>query len=248
MRVVRRTLIAGGLSTVGLAVARELAGRGDKVVITGRDPRMGAAAVAELGVDYVACDLADADGRATLAREAGFENDELDGLVVALGALHTARLSETTDGAWDAVLDANLITPFLVAQSCLPLLRDGGAIVFIGSGVADWPEMELGAYSVAKRMVTRMVQVLAMEAALRDIRVNVINPGEMDMPMSAMAAAPLRAIPPTPVPPLGRRAEAEDVATAVAFFLSENSAFCTGAALTVDGGVRAALRAHRVRQ
>jgi NAD(P)-dependent dehydrogenase (short-subunit alcohol dehydrogenase family) len=244
----RRILVTGGTSKIGAAVAKRFLNQGDQVFVFGRDVQKGRALAAETGVQFIAGDAASTDDRARLFAEIQGNAGGLDGLVVAIGALHTARLSETTDEAWDAVMEANLVAPFLIAQACLPVLQDGGAIVFIGSGTAQWPDMELGAYSVAKRMLERMAQVLAMDVALRDIRVNVINPGEMGSPMSTAVASPLRAIPPTPIPPIGRRGDPDDVAAAVEFFLSGAAAFCTGASLTVDGGLRAALRAHGVRQ
>lgn len=244
----RRILVAGGTSQVGSAIASRLARRGDQVILFGRNVQKGRSLATELSALFIEGDAAAAGDRTRLAAAVETGAGRLEGLVVTIGAVHVGRLSETTDEAWDAVLEANVVAPFLVAQICLPLLQNGGSIVFIGSGTAQWPDMELGAYSVAKRMLERLTQVLAMEAALRDIRVNVINPGEMASPMSAIAAAPLRTIPPTPIPPLGRRAEPEDVAAAVEFFLSDAAALCTGASLTVDGGLRAALRAHRVRQ
>lgn len=244
----RHILIAGGSSTIGNAVAERLRSRGDQVIVTGRVASKGMALARAAGAWYVECDLDAAGDLMRMAGEVRSRVGALDGLVVAVGALHVARLSETTDDAWDAVLDANLVAPFLVAQTCLPLLRDGGSIVVVGSGTAQWPEMELGAYSVAKRAVERLCQVLAMECALRGINVNVVNPGELEMPMSATLGPAFRTIPPTPIPPLGRRTEPGDVVAVVEFFLSEGAEFCTGASLTVDGGLRAALRANKVRQ
>lgn len=244
----RRILVAGGTSKIGAAVAKRLLNKGDEVFVFGRNAQKGRALAAQTGAQFIAGDAASADDRARLSIEIQSNPGGLDGLVIAIGALHTARLSETTDEAWDAVMEANLVAPFLITQACLPFLQDGGAVVFIGSGTAQWPDMELGAYSVAKRMLERMTQVLAMDVALRNIRVNVVNPGEMGSPMSTAVASPLRAIPPTPIPPIGRRGDPDDVAVAVEFFLSDAAAFCTGASLTVDGGLRAALRAHRVRQ
>ena len=154
--------MAGGTSQLGAAIASRLAGQGDHVTLFGRNSRNGSFAN-EIGVTFIEGDAAVATERASLVDHLGVHPDGLHGLVVVFSAVYTARLSETTDEAWDAVLEANVIAPILVAQACLPLLNDGGSIVFIGSGTAQWPEMELGAYSVAKRMLERMAQVLAME-------------------------------------------------------------------------------------
>lgn len=243
----RRVLVVGGASQLGAAIAGRLAGQGDHVTLFGRNSR-NSSFVNEIGATVIEGDAAVATDRASLVEYLGVHTGGLQGLVVVFSAVYTARLSETTDEVWDAVLEANIIAPTLVAQACLPLINNGGSIVFIGSGTSQWPEMELGAYSVATRMLERMAQVLAMEAALRDICVNVVNPGEMDLVVGETSLSSLRTFAPTPVPPLGRRTEVDDVAAAVEFFLSEGASFCTGTSLTVDGGTRAALRSHRVRQ
>ncbi len=244
----RRILLAGATSGMGEAVARQLSRSDGRLFFFDRCSEKASRLASEIGAQTFQGQALDARDREQLAAEIRNSFGGLDAVVVMVGALHVARLSETTDDAWDGVLGSNLIAPFLIAQTCLPLVDTDGAIVFLGSGTAQRPDVELGAYSVAKRSLERMAQVLAMEAALRGIRVNVVNPGETESPSSSISAPHLREIPATPVPPLGRRAKPEDVACAIDFFVSEASSFCTGASLTVDGGLRAALRSHRVRQ
>ena len=77
----------------------------------------------------------------------------LDALVVNAGVLHEAALSETSDEAWDAVIETNLLGPSLYAVACLPELRaaGGGSITMISSDAGVWGETTIGAYSVSKR-------------------------------------------------------------------------------------------------
>lgn len=241
----RRILVACGTSELGAIIANRLAAHGDCVSMFGICSGSSSNDRIEAHIEGNAAVAAD---RVRLVELLSKSPPGLDGLVVAIGDVYTARLSETKDEAWDAVIEANLIAPTLFAQSCLPLFKNGGSIVFIGSAAAQWPEMELGAYSVAKRMLERMAQVLAMEAALMDVRVNVINPGEMGVLIDENAVSSLRKLPHTPVPPLGRQVEPDDVVGAVTYFLSDGAAACTAASLTIDGGTRAALRSHKVRQ
>ena len=243
----RNILLAGGTSRLGAVLAERLVRSGDRVLVFGRDAEKGSALAARIGVRFVA-GAVDAGGLELLSNDVRETITSLDALVVFIGARLVARLSETSDDDWDSVIDANLVAPFMVARASLSLLRDGGTIVFIGSGTALYPDMELGAYSVAKRALERMAHMLAMETALRDIRVNVVNPGQMPEPPHTLGEQSGREVGPTPTPPLGRGAEPEDVAAAVEFLISEASAFCTGTSVTVDGGLRSALRAHRVRQ
>ncbi len=90
----------------------------------------------------------------------------LDALVANAGVLHEARLSETDDGAWDAVLETNVVGYYLYAVACLPHLRraGGGSITMISSDAGVWGETAIGAYSVSKRAVNMLVNTLAVEA------------------------------------------------------------------------------------
>jgi 3alpha(or 20beta)-hydroxysteroid dehydrogenase len=128
------------------------------------------------------------------------------------------------------------------------LAECGGSIVTIASGTALWTEMELGAYSVSKRALLWLTQMLAVEGATRGVNVNAICPGDTESGMAAyVGEEPSPYLHSPALPPLGRHAVPDDIASAVIFFLGSESAFCTGASLVVDGGMRAALRANKVR-
>ena len=243
-----RVLITGGTSGVGSGIVEHLCGAGARVVLTGRSRSRGSALARATGASFVACDLRDAEAIEAMIEEALTILDGLDGLVLSAGVLHPARLSETSDSGWDEIIDVNVVAPFLVAQGCLPHLRsDVGAIVALASGTALWPEMDLGAYSVSKRALLSMVQMLAVETAPHGVRVNAVCPGDTAAGMRTLVSGggPGDHDPPV-VPPMGRLATPADIAATVAFLLSPDAGFCSGAFLTVDGAMRAALRAHRV--
>ena len=243
-----RVLVTGGTSGIGSGIVEHLCGEGAHVVFTGRD-RVRASVLAQaIGAAFVAAEMSEPMAITAMVEEAVRSLDGLDGLVLSAGVLHQARLSETSDDEWDEIIDVNVVAPFLVARACLPHLRsDGGAIVAIASGTALWPEMDLGAYSVSKRALLSMTQMLAVETAPDGVRVNAICPGDTAAGMSALVngLGPRDHGPPV-VPPMGRLATPADVAAAVAFLLSPDAGFCSGTFLTVDGAMRAALRAHRV--
>ena len=249
MKSSRGVLITGGTSPIGGAIVRRLAGLGDRVVFSGRNAAVGNALAKSTGATFVAGDVRDSGDIDRVVAEAIGVCDGLDGLVLNAGIRHCARLSETDDTAWDAVLDTNLIAPFLFAKACLSSLSErGGGIVAIASGTALWTEMELGAYSTAKRALLWMVQMLAVEGATAGVRVNAICPGDSETGMNpGYGPVPARDPGSPVVPPLGRFLQPDDVAGSVEFLLGADSSFCTGTSLLIDGGMRAALRASRVR-
>ena len=245
-----RVLVTGGTGAIGGAVVERLRRDGAVVTFTGRNPERGEALARRTGARFVAGDVREPGRVEAVVEEALAGLGGLDGLVLAAGVLHRAPLSETTDAAWDALIETNVVASFLFARACLDALSDGdGAIVAVASGAADWPEVELGAYSVSKRVLLWMTRMLAVEGATRGVRANAVCPGHTATGMGAVAggADPEDVTSPA-MPPTGTHTTATEVAEAVAYLLSDASAGSTGATLSVDGGMLAALRAVRVRQ
>ena len=246
----RRVLVTGGTGAIGGAVLERQRAAGAEVVFTGRNRARAEELAHRTGARFVPGDISEPGAVAEIVDEALAALGGLDGLVLAAGVLHRAPLSETTDAAWDAVIETNVVAPFLFASACLPALSDGGgAIVAVVSGTADWPEAGLGAYSVSKRALLWMTQMLAVEGATRGVRANAVCPGHTAAGMGTVAGGvnPEEASSPA-VPPSGTHTTATEVAEAVAYLLSDAASGSTGAALSVDGGMLAALRAVRVRQ
>ena len=125
-------------------------------------------------------DVRDAEDVAGVRAEAVEVLGGLDALVLNAGVLHEAALSETTDEAWDTVLETNLLGPYRYALACLPHLRaaGGGSIVVISSDAGVWVETAIGAYSVSKRALIMLAQMLGTEAGPDGIRVNAVCPGD----------------------------------------------------------------------
>lgn len=245
-----RALVTGGTSGIGVAIVERLRAEGAAVCLTGRDRRRGNKVAADTGAHFVRADATVAADVTRSVAEAVELLGGLDALVLNAGILHEAPVSETTDEAWDAVVETNLVAPYRYAVGCLPELRKagGGSITAIASDAGVWPETAIGAYSVSKRALIMLAQMLGMEAGPHKIRVNTVCPGDIAPGMASFVDGRVeqRGAEGWLLPPLGRIGTAEDVAGAVAFFVSADSSFCNGSVLLVDGGMRAAVRAALV--
>ena len=247
-----RALVTGGTSGIGAAIVERLRSEGASVAFTGRDEARGHEVAARTGADFVRADARDGDAVSASVSAAVARLGGLEALVANAGVLHEALLSETTDEAWDAVLETNLVGYALYAVACLPHLRaaGGGSITMISSDAGVWGETAIGAYSVSKRAVNMLVQALAVEAGPHGIRVNAVCPGDTAPGMATHVGGRDEGGDPASWtrPPLARVGTGADVAGAVAFFASPDGAFCNGSILLIDGGMRASLRAGAVAQ
>jgi NAD(P)-dependent dehydrogenase (short-subunit alcohol dehydrogenase family) len=245
-----RALVTGGTSGIGAAIVERLRSQGADVVFTGRDPARGHEVEGRTGGSFVRANVRDSEEVRASVDAAQELLGGLDALVLNAGVLHDAPLAETSDEAWDAVLETNLVGPYLYAVACLPLLRDSDnpSITAISSDAGVWGETSIGAYSVSKRALNMLVQTLAVEAGPAGIRVNAVCPGDTAPGMATHVdgRAETGDTSGWALPPLSRVGTGADVAAAVAFFASPDGAFCNGSLLLVDGGMRASLRASAV--
>jgi NAD(P)-dependent dehydrogenase (short-subunit alcohol dehydrogenase family) len=243
-----RALVTGGTSGIGAAIVARLLADGAGVAFTGRDEERGRE-VSSRGGTFIRADARNAEDVNSSVREAVDALGGLDVVVLNAGVNHDAPLSETTDDDWDAVIETNLVSPYRYAVACLPELRQtgGGAIVAVSSDAGVWAEVDIGAYSVSKRALNWLVQMLALEGGPEGIRVNAVCPGDIAPGMRSTPAGSERNLngdtSSWPLPPLRRIGRAEDVAAVVSFLASEDAAFVNGALLLVDGGMRASLHA-----
>jgi meso-butanediol dehydrogenase/(S,S)-butanediol dehydrogenase/diacetyl reductase len=244
-----RALVTGGTSGIGKAIVERLEEEGASVVFTGRDAARGESVAARTRAVFVQADARDAAAARRSVAEAAARLGGLDAVVLNAGILHTAPLSETSDEDWDAVMETNLVAPYRYALAGLPALRAaGGSITLISSDAGVWPEVAIGAYSVSKRALIWLGQMLAVEGGPHGVRANVVCPGDTAPGMATFVEGRVEPDDSSGwlLPPLGRVGTGADVAAAVAFLVSPESAFCNGSVLLVDGGMRASLRSTEV--
>jgi meso-butanediol dehydrogenase/(S,S)-butanediol dehydrogenase/diacetyl reductase len=244
-----RALVTGGTSGIGAAIVDRLRDEGASVVFTGRDASRGGVVAERTGAAFVQADARDPTAIQRSVAEAASRLAGLDAVVLNAGVLHASALSKTSDDSWDAVLETNLLAPYRYAVACLPALRTGGgSITIISSDAGVWPEVAIGAYSVSKRALICLGQMLAVEGGPAGVRVNVVCPGDTAPGMATFVEGRVEPGETSGwlVPPLGRVGTGAEVAATVGFLVSAESAFCNGSVLLVDGGMRASLRSTEV--
>ena len=228
----RTILVTGAGRGQGAAEALLLASAGARVIATDAtdDPSADLA-----GVKYRRLDVTDEGGWAELAQWLADDlgDEPLRGLVNNAGITHRARLDAVAREDWDRVLAVNLTGPMLGIQALAPLMGTGSSIVNIGSSAALNGHYPV-AYTTSKWGLRGLTHVAATELGPRGIRVNIVHPGFIETPMTASAPDAMREAQ-LALTPLERTGSADEVATVVAFLLSDAASYLSGAEIPVDG-------------
>jgi NAD(P)-dependent dehydrogenase (short-subunit alcohol dehydrogenase family) len=236
-------VVTGGTSGIGLAAAKQFIKDGAKVVVTGRSPQSIGNAQNELGANGVAiiADVTKSADLDSLFRQVREKYGRIDVLYVNAGIAKLGSVAETTEEVFDDVLNANFRGAYFTVQKALPLLNDGGGIVFTTSWFDEVGVAGTSAVSASKAAPRNLTRTLASELIGRNIRVNAVRPGVIETPLfgkldipgadvEALGKALLQQI------PAKRFGKPEEVATAVAFLASSDASYITGVELAVDGG------------
>jgi NAD(P)-dependent dehydrogenase (short-subunit alcohol dehydrogenase family) len=160
----------------------------------------------------------------------------LDGLVYNVGIADRQGLEGATPDSWDHVLAVNLRGAMLTARAALPVLGDGGAIVFTSSVAGVRPGSRIPSYDASKAALGGLMRHVALEGAARSIRANIVAPGLMDTSIGRAASRGRPSRGATRIP-LGRQGTGWETAYLALFLISSEAAYITGQTFILDGGL-----------
>ena len=240
----RVAIVTGAGRGIGRAIAERLAADGASVVVGDLDDAAAGETVAGIeaaGSQALAVhvDVTRPDDVTALAAAATDHFGGIDILVNNAGILRSTKAAEVSPEEWHLVVDANLTGSFLCARAAYPALRDSGhgRIVNMAS-MAGRATSTLGGvhYTTAKAGVLGLSRHLAREWARDGITVNAVSPGIVDTPMVRDSTGADRMVQVLAAIPMGRLADASEIAALVAFLASDEAAYITGANVDIHGG------------
>jgi NAD(P)-dependent dehydrogenase (short-subunit alcohol dehydrogenase family) len=233
-------IVTGGAQGIGEACVRRFAREGAKVVIADVAGSRGEALAAELGVNYLHCDVGKkVDVDALVAQTVAWYG-RIDVLVNNAGIFKAADFLDVTEDDFDDVLRVNIKGSFLMGQAVarVMVLKGRGNIVNMSSVNAVLTIPNIASYNVSKGGINQLTRVMALALADKGIRVNAVAPGTIATQLALRAVltsdeAKARILSRTPMKRLGEPSEIADV---VAWLVSDAASYVTGEIVTVDGG------------
>lgn len=240
----KRALITGGTSGIGLETAREFLKEGARVAVTGRNPATLEAARTELGKDVLILpsDASDIAAQKALAESVRQAFGGLDVLFVNAGVVELRPIEQWNEAMFDHSFGINVKGPYFLIQSLLPLFANPTSIVLNGSVNAHIGMPNTTVYGATKAALLSLARTLSGELISRGIRVNTISPGPISTPLYdklGLSEPDLKAVSASiqSQVPAGRFGNPSEIAHAVVFLASDESAFTVGSELQIDGGM-----------
>jgi NAD(P)-dependent dehydrogenase (short-subunit alcohol dehydrogenase family) len=237
-------VVTGGSSGIGFATAQQFVEEGAFVFITGRRGPELDKAKDEIGrnVTTVQGDVSVSADLDRLFRTVAEDKGKIDVVVANSGLVDPQVFGRITEASFDRTFNVNARGTLFTAQKALPLMNDGGSVILVGSIAGHIGVEGYTTYSATKAALRSYARTWTKELKGRGIRVNVLSPGPIDTPImdsqadSKEGADAIRAAFASVIP-LGRMGRPEEVAAAAVFLASDESSFCAGMELSVDGGM-----------
>jgi 3-oxoacyl-[acyl-carrier protein] reductase len=239
----KTALITGASRGIGRATALALAAAGARVIVHyGRNADEAKSVVDQIRAaggraDAVAADLAAPGGAHALAKLVrNLVGERLDIIVANAGISKAAALEDITVTDFDSLFAVNVRAPYFLVQQLLPTLSSGSNIVFLSSLGAHAAVGTLSAYAATKGAIDTLVKYFASTLGPRGIRVNAVAPGVIDTDMSNFTKTEEGRAAAQGMQALKRLGQPADVASVIAFLVSDEARWITGDTIHVDGG------------
>jgi NAD(P)-dependent dehydrogenase (short-subunit alcohol dehydrogenase family) len=233
----KTVLVTGATSGIGRAAAERFGSAGAQVIVTGRDQTRGTDVVQTIEsgggqARFIAADLSAPGGVEELAEAVG----AVDVLVNSAGIFPFGPSHEIAISDVRAVLEFNVVAPFGLVAALVPgmVARGTGAIVNVSTMVASFGMPGMSAYGASKAALVLLTKAWAAEYGPAGVRVNAVAPGPTHTPGTEPMGDAIDQLGATT--PLGRAAEANEIASAIVFLASEEASYINGAILPADGG------------
>jgi 3alpha(or 20beta)-hydroxysteroid dehydrogenase len=230
-------VVTGGASGIGKATAERFARAGAKVVIG--DLSDAASVADEIGGIAVRANVAVETDVARLMQAAVDRLGKLDVVINNAGVGTTEWLPDITQDALDANFNVNFRGAVWGIKHAGKFMSDAGSIINTASVAALFGSPGYAAYAASKAAIVSLTKTAALELAPKRIRVNCVCPGTVDTPMSDGDDVELEMAIADKIHPLERIAQPEEIAALFHFLASDESAFITGQAIAIDGGMSA---------
>ena len=240
----KRALITGASSGIGLETLRHFVAEGARVAITARSEKSFEAVRQEFGdtVVCIASDAGDTKGQKEVAEILQAQFGGLDAVFINAGVADLRSMAQWDEEGWDRCFQINVRGPFFLIQALLPLLANPASVVLNASINAHIGMPNSSVYGASKAALLSLARTLSGELISRGIRLNAISPGPISTPLYGklgLSEADLNHVAGTLMQqvPARRFGTPAEIASAVVYLASDESAYMVGGEMIIDGGL-----------